>query len=776
MSTSSTSHTRASDSEQLPETFHQPAPLRSPEQVTGCMERGHLRSQAASLAVMRVIAFGAGVSWLAFMALGGNTSPSYLAALTAPPSSAASLLWWVFTLSSLGAVLASFLHRRWFYQLTLLLGSGSFLVMLLVHLGWLMAEGASPLSGMYPGDYAGLPMAMLMAVLPGRIGLPVAMAAIGLAVTVNLGTPLGWNTILEIAHAQILILPFLALLQTGRQAARSLDRRASRVHADAVQVARLKTLGELETRFLGYVHDRVLTYLDAVRRGVLPSTDDTGKAGGLPPVMPTRSTQLSLAGVIDNLASRVQELAPGIGVSTPGEIPAAATLPADVATMLNDALLEALRNSLAHAPAARRTCRIAVELEGTTCLGITVNLSDDGPGFDPNRIPGHRAGVRVAIIGRMQATEGCDASIDTAPGKGAAITLSWHVQGPGASEPVTGDTAVPTAYELVGVGRVFHPISAAVVLAVFFGLNLNNPPQEPALRLLGLLAAAVAVLALARGKALKLPPRAALVVGLMIPVFFLAAWLEGVPPADHWPALWYPWVFILLCTYLAIRDRAAVAWGVWALCLGLGALITGLGLNPWAPGTMDLIAASALLLPATLIPRLVTMTTRRLPLAMATERSESTARQVVAIQRAFVDDSADWIAEQVRSALAPGFPEEVRRNNAYLLELKLRDSIRSPLFDTVEINRAVWNARARGVRVRLLDDRTSASGGRPQKPTDPRLRQVHQQVATALRADGVTAVTARILPDGRAAFATVLVENSGQIRRVEIPADPHLMV
>ena len=106
-------------------------------------------------------------------------------------------------------------------------------------------------SGTGNTGYFGLPIAMLMAVIPGRAGLILAVTTTAVACAVNLGTPFGWNMALEVAHAEILMLPFLLLLQAGRRTSATLDRMVAADHRDTVRLARMQTLGEMETRFLG---------------------------------------------------------------------------------------------------------------------------------------------------------------------------------------------------------------------------------------------------------------------------------------------------------------------------------------------------------------------------------------------------------------------------------------------------------------------------------------------------------------------------------------------
>ncbi len=96
-------------------------------------------------------------------------------------------------------------------------------------------------------------------------------------------------------------------------------------------------------------------------------------------------------------------------------------LPEAVGTALTLAATEALRNSIRHAgPEAQRTLTARIE-QNDACVVI----ADNGVGFDPDRIPAERLGVRSSIVGLMQRAGG-DAMIRSTPGVGTEVTLSWE--------------------------------------------------------------------------------------------------------------------------------------------------------------------------------------------------------------------------------------------------------------------------------------------------------------------------------------------------------------
>ena len=78
---------------------------------------------------------------------------------------------------------------------------------------------------------------------------------------------------------------------------------------------------------------------------------------------------------------------------------------------------EALRNAARHAGGAP-----VVVFAEFKPGGAEVFVRDDGVGFDPDRVPGERRGIRDAIVGRMAAAGG-SATIESAPGEGTEVAL-----------------------------------------------------------------------------------------------------------------------------------------------------------------------------------------------------------------------------------------------------------------------------------------------------------------------------------------------------------------
>lgn len=257
-----------------------------------------------------------------------------------------------------------------------------------------------------------------------------------------------------------------------------------------------------------------------------------------------------------------------------------------------------------------------------------------------------------------------------------------------------------------------------------------------------------------------------------VTVFFVSALVDHGEPAQLWPEHWFPLVFALLCTYLALRDRALVAWLILVAGMIIAQLLVAIELNAPETGPIQIATAGLVLVPATLIPRMVKLTTRGLPVALELSRNEATAMKTVSAQTNYLADSTAWVNAQISAALRPALAEVVRRRNAELLELRLRDSIRSPLFDDAAMTRAVWDTRAGGMTVSLLGDRAANEGSETQ------LQQLHAELIQALDHGlddaPVDRVTARILPLGRDHYATVVVSGPDQVRRIVVACQTYL--
>jgi signal transduction histidine kinase len=127
---------------------------------------------------------------------------------------------------------------------------------------------------------------------------------------------------------------------------------------------------------------------------------------------------ISAAEIHDRFAELQTELGVPVTLVTGG--PTDHEIPYAVAETLFAAGLQALVNSVQHAGPTVTERSVTVVW---TAECVTVTVEDDGAGFDPT-VPSARLGVRVSIIERMEAVCGTTV-IDSAPGKGTRVVLTW---------------------------------------------------------------------------------------------------------------------------------------------------------------------------------------------------------------------------------------------------------------------------------------------------------------------------------------------------------------
>ena len=111
-----------------------------------------------------------------------------------------------------------------------------------------------------------------------------------------------------------------------------------------------------------------------------------------------------------------------VHVEVAGGVPA---VPAPVAAALSNATREALANVAAHAG----TADAWVEVSRIAPAAVQVTVRDQGAGFDPDRADRTRLGLRHSINERL-ADCGGHASVQSSPGRGTVVSLSWPAAGP----------------------------------------------------------------------------------------------------------------------------------------------------------------------------------------------------------------------------------------------------------------------------------------------------------------------------------------------------------
>ena len=746
--------------------FFAAAPLREPGKLSADVEKQYWRSRTARLSLLRVIAIVVGLAWCAALIFGRVGHETRAVWRAGDLDSVIGLLMLVQLGAAATVLAAGFVNRLKFYIRLFRLASLTYLAILGVHAVLMLLTGQSPLSELHLVDYGGLPLALLVATLPMRTGLVLVVVVLAVSVLTEPNTAFGHSMVLAWGNAVLTVLPFTLMINAALKTTTIIDRLATRRHQEALVVARSRALAEVEARLLGYLHDQVLQQLGGIRRGVVPAVPFEVAL----PEQPGAAGERPLTDVLVDLVDTLSILNPGMRIDLPAEIPDC-LVPADAMSSITDATLEAVNNCLEHAPDAGHRCSVRFSVDGQgRCTGVSVIIADDGPGFDLESVPADSAGIKISLLARMSSTRGCSAEVDTAPGEGTTVILSWDAARARQTEAQP-DPLGRSTQELFGLGRVFNPLYATFASLFFLGAGLfNDHSQQPWLFLLALACAVGAMFGLVRGDELKLSLPATVLVAALIIGFWVLAVTEDIPTEEAWPHLWYPWVLILLLTYLAMRDRAIFAWGTWGLVVAAAHF---LDIRPALLGEVDPVATIyvSALLPATFLPVALNLATQALPTALETQGNRATALGVATTQRDYLTSSATWLNAQLRTALDPALPEETRRQRAQLLELRLRDSIRSPLLDDPAITRAIWQARAVGVSVSLRDDRSDERG--VDKHADPEAWSGLKEWLLQALADPVNrSVTVRILPPGRRLYASLVVSTGDEetVERLEVPA------
>ncbi|HEU5315680.1 MAG TPA: GAF domain-containing sensor histidine kinase [Chloroflexota bacterium] len=136
-----------------------------------------------------------------------------------------------------------------------------------------------------------------------------------------------------------------------------------------------------------------------------------------------------------------------VALETDGE---AVALPAEVQVALYRITQEALHNMTKHAGARRAKVRLDIRPNA-----VDLHVEDDGAGFDPDAGPAGRMGLR--IMRERAAAVGAHLLIESAPGKGARISVAWR----GAAESRAPAGGAGGSHERDGAAVEAVPVGAA---------------------------------------------------------------------------------------------------------------------------------------------------------------------------------------------------------------------------------------------------------------------------------------------------------------------------
>lgn len=265
---------------------------------------------------------------------------------------------------------------------------------------------------------------------------------------------------LDVMYAGILGGAVVVLVVLLRQAASAVDRAQAAAVAQYASAVREHATELERLQVDAIVHDSVLTTFIQAARACTPDEKELATTMARNAIRhvasaarsgPSDTDEVLLTDLRDRLCAAVAEV--GVPVDLSADDLDGESVPAPVAEALASAAVQAVVNSAQHAgdgPEVRRSVTLRREADLTV-----VEVVDTGRGFDPERAPVGRLGVRVSIRERVTSAGGT-ATVTSAPGRGTRIRLAWPADddGPapaGGLDPQDADAPAATA-TVAGVG------------------------------------------------------------------------------------------------------------------------------------------------------------------------------------------------------------------------------------------------------------------------------------------------------------------------------------
>ena len=496
------------------------------------------------------------------------------------------------------------------------------------------------------------------------------------------------------------------------------DASGAQQRAQAVELAAQQASTRAQHKANSFIHDHILSALIAVANG-LPDRaalrDSARQALDSLSAGTTVASPVATRTLLNDVAGRVGVMAGDI--RTDVVLTREHEIPSEVAQAVTEATLEAVRNSLRHAGSDDAPVTRRVTLTSDAC-GISIEVSDNGCGFDPAVAGRGRHGVSGSIIARMQDVGG-RATVDSVPGEGACVTLRWRPNLDSAdqqrperdaaqNEAANWERSLSASMESAGARAIAAGLALVHFILLVYECAVHSYWHWPP--------AALSFIAL-------LPPA----------VLLLKAWPDALLP--RWVAR-LTVVVIAAVNFLVLPQIITTGWpGYASWCTGAGSdlsrglLMRGRPVYAWA-GSAATTLATAYWVISTGRPLLMIFTymlghyftlvswhgvahlsTRATTQIAATQRetarlqaqqhAHEEADRIMTSRMASVRQRVTPLLTQIANGKAP---TPKLRSQAYLLEAELRDEIRAPFFTGTSIVTSAQAARRRGTEVILLDD------------------------------------------------------------------------
>ncbi|MGK2886503.1 MAG: sensor histidine kinase [Rhodococcus sp. (in: high G+C Gram-positive bacteria)] len=314
-------------------------------------------------------------------------------------------------------------------------GSIAAVTYLLCVLGWWLAwdQTLFDVQGLYLSTFPGLASLAAASVWPPVLVFVHMTVGVIAAQSINyvlrepfVTAPLFADIVFGMMFCTIFVAATLAALRT----ARILDATITRTQAQAARSAAAAARAVERERFDALTHDGVMSSLLSVaRQGRSPSVVnqarltlrqlDSLRTHSAPISVDADEAIAQLRATANDVDESVIVHIESISQTSTSDV-APQAYPADAVRAIGAALAEAMRNSLRHAGPSNRSVTVR------TRPGILqATVTDDGVGFDRASVPPHRLGVAVSIEGRLRQLPGGASRIDSIPGQGTTVHLTW---------------------------------------------------------------------------------------------------------------------------------------------------------------------------------------------------------------------------------------------------------------------------------------------------------------------------------------------------------------
>lgn len=626
--------------------------------------------------------------------------------------------------------IAIIMNKRELYLLALPSSALAYAQFPMIQITQLAHHGHSAIGDMLLGDFVGIPACLLMMLFPNWWWFATMLMTTSLVVTLHDNQLPFWHmSDFDAALYSTLISgPVLFMVYSGIHTSRQTDAAIFQNYQANMTFLRSQSFSELENYFTSRIHDKVLPTLNSTAAGLTPVTD----VPSINIMDVTQADTMSLGNFITTLRDSVAE-------STKITIHAVADLtmplPFKTAISLIDAVAEASHNSVQHAPQATR--ELAISWNGTV---INVVFQDSGPGFRVDKVSHNHAGVKITMLKRPQIYNGMSVSLTSGPKQGTRYEISWTVTDTVAEpeEPEEQQDMLLYQVRKLGFDRLFRPWVAAYALAIFiFDVIPYDHTGHWHVLIISMVLVGAALWSLTDRSQLRLPWRNTIILIACVSALMTIGQLSHHPqPPELQRYGWFVSYAVVLAMYLALRLRPGMAWTMW-----VGFAVMTYVAESWL--RLDLLASASsiiaripLLIPATIVPLQLNWVVKSLP---TLQRVDSNEYLEPDLQR-YTSEMTKWLHSLLQLVDDP--------TAAKLMELRLRDAIRSPLLDVPELTAAVWRARAAGTRVTLIDDRSPTCA-------DP---EEHSKIitnATEALAKNPHTLTLRLLPAGRDRYASL---------------------